>query len=55
MSSDTRLSYSYILEPSIVNNRMGSVTLYRCDKCNQEFTSLETLREHKATGCKNKK
>ena len=30
---------------------MSSFTLYRCDKCSKEFTSLETLREHKATGC----
>jgi DNA-directed RNA polymerase subunit RPC12/RpoP len=31
---------------------MSSSTLYRCDKCHAEFTSLETLREHKAAGCK---
>ena len=27
---------------------MGSAILYRCDKCGEEFTSLETLQEHKA-------
>ena len=31
---------------------MGSATLYRCEKCGKEFTSLETLREHKANSCK---
>jgi DNA-directed RNA polymerase subunit RPC12/RpoP len=33
---------------------MSSATLYRCEKCNKEFTSLETLREHKAAGCNKK-
>ena len=34
---------------------MSSSILYGCDKCGKDFTSLETLREHKATSCKNQK
>jgi len=31
---------------------MTAENIYQCDRCGAQFITLESLREHKATACK---